>query len=130
MQVLWFILIGFAAGILGGMGMGGGTLLIPLLTIFMNVEHNIAQGVNLIAFIPMAIIALIIHKKNNLIEKKGLLRMIIPAIATAIGASLLVGRINNRILAITYGCFIVAAGIFFIIITTINIIKKKRKSRE
>lgn len=110
--------------------MGGGTLLIPLLTIFMNVEHNIAQGVNLIAFIPMAIIALIIHKKNNLIEKKGLLRMIIPAIATAIGASLLVGRINNRILAITYGCFIVAAGIFFIIITTINIIKKKRKSRE
>ena len=33
MSVLLLILIGIAGGIIGGMGMGGGTLLIPLMKI-------------------------------------------------------------------------------------------------
>ena len=56
--------IGFFAGIIGGMGMGGGTLLIPILTIFLSFEQKNAQAINLLVFIPMAIVALIIHFKN------------------------------------------------------------------
>lgn len=47
--------ISFAAGLLGGMGMGGGTILIPALTIFLGVEQHAAQAANLIAFLPMAL---------------------------------------------------------------------------
>ena len=58
------IIAGILGGIAGGMGMGGGTLTIPILTIFLSVGQLEAQGINLVAFIPMSIVALIIHAKN------------------------------------------------------------------
>ena len=42
------IVIGLIAGIVGGLGMGGGTVLILLLSIISNVEQHIAQGANVI----------------------------------------------------------------------------------
>ena len=64
------ILVGVLGGIVGGMGMGGGTLTIPLLTIFLHYQQLRAQGINLIAFLPMSVIALIIHIKNHLVAFK------------------------------------------------------------
>ena len=57
--------IGIIAGIIGGLGMGGGTILILLLTMFLNIEQNVAQGSNVVFFIPMAITAIIIYIKNK-----------------------------------------------------------------
>lgn len=54
---LWYALSGLAAGVLAGMGMGGGTLLIPLLTLALGVGQQEAQGVNMLAFLPGAILA-------------------------------------------------------------------------
>ena len=68
MEYVWFGVAGVLGGVLGGMGMGGGTLLIPLLTIFYKVSQHTAQAVNLISFIPMAVVALIIHIKNKLVD--------------------------------------------------------------
>ena len=75
-----FVIFGALGGILGGMGMGGGTLLIPLLTIFTNTKQKEAQGINLIVFIPMAVIALIIHFKNKLVLVKRSIFLIITPI--------------------------------------------------
>ena len=49
MAFLLLALCGFAGGLLGGMGMGGGTALIPLLTLA-GVPQAAAQGVNLLSF--------------------------------------------------------------------------------
>ena len=38
MQVIFLGLVGVFGGIIGGMGMGGGTILIPVLTIFFSVS--------------------------------------------------------------------------------------------
>ena len=65
MQYFLFSLFGFLGGVLGGMGMGGGTVLIPLLTVFLNVGQKTAQAINLIAFSPMAAVALFVHFKNG-----------------------------------------------------------------
>ena len=43
-----YILIGLISGIFSGTGMGGGTILILLLTFFMGTSQHIAQGANLI----------------------------------------------------------------------------------
>ena len=59
------IAVSALGGIIGGMGMGGGTLLIPLLTLAAGVEQHLAQAINLMSFVPMSIVALIIHKKNG-----------------------------------------------------------------
>ncbi len=47
------------------MGIGGGTILIPSLVFFTELNQKQAQGINLIVFIPVAIIALIIHFKEK-----------------------------------------------------------------
>ena len=58
------VLIGIISGIVSGTGMGGGTILIFLLTFLCNVEQHIAQATNLIFFIPTSIIATIIYVRN------------------------------------------------------------------
>ena len=52
MEFLYYLLISIVSGVLAGMGMGGGTLLIPALTLIMNVDQQIAQATNLLVFVP------------------------------------------------------------------------------
>ena len=68
MNQVFFILIGLISGIAGGMGMGGGTLLIPLLSIFLGVVQKEAQLLNVFSFVIMAIFVVYIHIKNKLIN--------------------------------------------------------------
>lgn len=65
MSSVWIVAIGFVSGIISGMGIGGGTILIPALVFLLGLEQQQAQGVNLIYFIPTAITALITHNKNK-----------------------------------------------------------------
>ena len=62
---MFLTILGFFSGIIGGMGMGGGTILIPALILFAHIDPKIAQSVNLLSSIPMTIFALIIHIKNK-----------------------------------------------------------------
>ena len=62
---MFLTILGFLSGIIGGMGMGGGTILIPALILFAHIDPKIAQSVNLLSSIPMTIFALIIHIKNK-----------------------------------------------------------------
>ena len=58
------VIIGMFSGIFSGVGMGGGTILIFLLTMFAGLEQHIAQATNLIYFIPTAISAIIVNYRN------------------------------------------------------------------
>ena len=62
------ILMGLVSGIVSGTGMGGGTILIFLLTFIMGIEQHIAQATNLIFFIPTSIVAIIVNLKNKNID--------------------------------------------------------------
>ncbi len=106
-----FLAVGLLGGILGGMGMGGGTILIPLLTIFMSVNQHGAQTINLVAFIPMAIVVIILHIKNKLIEKKGLFLIILPAVVLAVLGSILSQKLDGKILEKLFGAFLLALAI-------------------
>ena len=67
---MWIIniLLGLIGGFLGGMGLGGGTLLIPLLISFAGIVQQQAQFINLFSFIIMSIFVLFVHFKNKLID--------------------------------------------------------------
>ena len=67
-MIVWSVVAGVVGGIVAGMGMGGGTLIIPILTIFLNFNQIDAQGINLIAFLPMSLVAIIINAKNHLVD--------------------------------------------------------------
>ncbi|MBO7508122.1 MAG: sulfite exporter TauE/SafE family protein [Clostridia bacterium] len=94
------------------MGMGGGTILIPLLTIFLNIVQKEAQAINLIVFLPMSIFALIIHsKKQNVMFKAGV-PMIITGVIFSVFSSIFVGKTNSQILRIGFGVFLIVMGLF------------------
>lgn len=105
-RIVFLVLAGIAAGALGGMGMGGGTILIPVLTIFFGAEQKQAQAINLVAFIPMAIASLIVHVKNKRVETKGILWIIIPATVLSLAGSLVAQAINGEILKRIFGGFL------------------------
>jgi uncharacterized membrane protein YfcA len=64
MEIILYLITGFVAGIISGMGIGGGVVLIPVLTLFLGFEQKIAQGVNLMYFIPTGAAALWVHYKK------------------------------------------------------------------
>ena len=100
-------IIGIIAGIIGGLGMGGGTILILLLTIFLNIEQNIAQGSNVIFFIPTAIAATLIFIKNKKINFKLAIPICIWGLVGAfIGASI-ASNIKVNILRDWFGIFLI-----------------------
>jgi Sulfite exporter TauE/SafE. len=109
MKIL-FVLFGILGGVLGGLGMGGGTLLIPLLSEGLNVEQHTAQLINLLAFIPMSLVALSVHIKNKLVVWKGLLYILLPATCTAVIASLLASSFDAVLLKKLFGGFLTLVG--------------------
>ena len=83
------ILIGVVSGIVSGMGMGGGTILIFLLTFLIGIEQHMAQATNLIFFIPTSIVAIIVNIKNrNLDLKLAIIISIFGILGAIIGANI------------------------------------------
>ena len=70
MSWLTALLAGAAAGVLSGFGVGGGTLLLIYMTAFAGVDQHLAQGINLLYFLPTAATALPAHFKNGFVDKK------------------------------------------------------------
>ena len=112
MEYIWYVVAGVLGGVLGGMGMGGGTILIPLLSIFYAVSQHTAQAVNLISFLPMAVVALIIHLKNKLIDFKGILWVIIPGVLFCVLGCYLARAISGNVLRRCFGGFLALLSIF------------------
>ena len=128
MQIFLFIISGAIGGVIGGMGMGGGTFLIPILTLFLGVEQHLAQAVNLISFIPMSIIALIIHARNGLVKfKKIWFVVIISALCSILGA-FISNKISSEILSKILGGFLCVLAVFQFIML-IKKVKQKAKNK-
>ncbi len=111
-MIALLILFGFLSGILGGMGMGGGTLLIPFLTIFLKLPQIESQAINLISFIIMSVVALIIHIKNKLVVFKEGLIIILAGLGTSVLGSMLANSTNTLTLRTLFGVFLVGIGLF------------------
>jgi hypothetical protein len=104
--------IGLAAGIIGGMGIGGGTILIPLLTIFQNVNQHTAQSINLLTFIPMAAVALVIHLKQKNVIIKYLPPLIIGGIVGSIAGAHISIALSSVILRKAFSIFLLVMGLY------------------
>lgn len=126
MQILWYILAGMFSGVFAGMGMGGGTFLIPILTILLTINQRVAQGVNLITFLPMAIVVIIIYACKKMIDFKGWWLISVPAcIISGVGAFFAL-KIPGNVLKIIFGVFITIIGVIQIILLVIDLVKKHK----
>lgn len=106
--------VGFATGILSAWGIGGGTLLLLLMTLFLGVEQQTAQGINLLYFLPTAAMALIQHQKNGLLDRTLLSQAIPLGLLAAIAAALLSTAVDISLLRKPFGMFLLLAGFYTI----------------
>ena len=119
-------IIGLAAGIISGMGIGGGAILIPALVIFVKPDQHIAQGVNLLFFIPTAVVALIIHIKNRRIDFKMAVPIIISGLLGAFLGSKIAVSLTGDVLKRWFGYFLLAMGVYEMLRKSKKEIKKER----
>ena len=120
------ILTGLVSGIVSGTGMGGGTILIFLLTIIMGMEQHIAQATNLIFFIPTSIVAIIVNLKNKNIDiPLAIIISVFGVLGAIIGANISI-NIDVGILRKCFGIFLAIIAINEIY----SIIKKYKKSNN
>lgn len=112
MKYLFWIVAGFVSGIFGGLGMGGGTLLIPILTIFLGFDQKMSQGINLLAFLIMAIFSLYIHYKHGYIVTKNLFFLIFFGVIFSILGAVLMSFLPSKILRIGFGIFLCVLSVF------------------
>ena len=115
------LLAGLFSGVLGAMGLGGGAVLIIYLTLFTNTEQLAAQGINLLFFIPIALLSVIIYS----IKKKIKWRLtIILSLWGLIGAALgimLTKYLGGEITSKLFGALLIIMGIY-------EIFKRNNKS--
>ena len=112
MNIVLYVIFGVLAGVFGGMGLGGGTVLIPLLTIFLAVNQKLAQGYNLLTFLIMAVVAIIIHSKNKLIDLKNIIWIVIFGAVFCVGGALLTTVVDTKILKIIFAIFLILLSIW------------------
>lgn len=126
LQIFLYIIFGFASGIFGGLGMGGGTLLIPLLTIFLGTEQKVSQGINLLSFLLMSIFALIMHYKNGYLRIKNLWIIILTGIFFSVLGGFCARVIPSQMLRIIYGIFLCLLSIIFFL----KVLKRKKTAKK
>jgi len=117
------VLIGVFSGVISGMGIGGGTILIPALSIFLNVNQHNAQGINLLYFIPTAVVALFVHFKNKSLDFKTAIPIILSGVAGAAGGAIVAGVISAQTLRKFFALFLFAMGLY-------EIFKKKKQEKR
>lgn len=93
------------------MGLGGGMVLIVYLTVIEGFSQITAQGINLVFFIPIAVMSLILHTRNGLVEWKKAVPAIIWGAASAALFSILANRMDQQLLSKAFAVFLIIAGI-------------------
>ena len=104
------LLAGFGAGILSAWGVGGGTLLLLVMTLFLGVDQTTAQGINLLYFLPTAALGLLYHRKNGLLDA-ALIRSAAPwGMAFAAAGAWLATHVDTDVLRRPFGVFLLITG--------------------
>ncbi len=111
MNFFWYLLAGLVSGVLSGMGMGGGTVLIPILTLFLSMGQHAAQGVNMLAFLPGAALALFIHRRDGRLQAKTAFPLLIWGVIGAIGGAFLATCLEADWLKKAFGIFLIVLSI-------------------
>lgn len=105
------LIVGTILGFLSGLGIGGGSLLILWLTIVVNMEQSTARIINLLFFVPSAVIACLFRLKQGSLK----IRKVLPAIAAGCAAAAFFSWFSHRLdmdlLKKLFGGVLVAAGL-------------------
>lgn len=102
-MVLLGVVIGMLAGLLG---IGGGALAVPALSILFGASDLIARGTSLLAMFPNSITTSVANLKRNLVHVKAALIIGLVAAVTAPLGTWIAGEVSPRVGAIMFACYL------------------------
>lgn len=105
---------GLGASVISAWGVGGGTLLLLVMTLFLGVDQRTAQGINLLFFLPTAVSALVCHAKGGYLDKPTLKAAVPAAVAAALIGAWISTAVDVEILRRPFGVYLLASGVSLI----------------
>ena len=111
LETLPFIIcLGTLLGFLSGIGIGGGSLLILWLTMVLDVPQSTARGINLLFFIPSALIACFFRWHQGSLDLKCVLPAVISGSIAALAFSFLSTQVDTVVLKKLFGGLLLITG--------------------
>ena len=111
-NIIIFLITGAITGFLSGMmGVGGGTIMIPVMVILIGFTQHVAQGTSLLVMVPAGAIGAFTHWKMGNVEK-GILWGLIPGIilGTYLGGNI-ANSIPNDTLRLIFAAMLIFVGL-------------------
>lgn len=105
------ILAAFFSGLAGSLGLGGGGVLVLYLVLALGMPQLKAQGINLLFFIPCAVLSSIVYSFKKLIDWKSVLLFAAGGLPGVLLGSLAVSHMNSNIPGKIFGGFLLLMGI-------------------
>lgn len=108
----WIVpfLCGLGASVISAWGVGGGTLLLLVMTLFLGVDQRTAQGVNLLFFLPTAASALVCHARSGYLDEPTLKAAIPVAVAAALIGAWVSNAVDVEVLRKPFGIYLLLSG--------------------
>lgn len=107
----FILLLGTGLGFLSGIGIGGGSLLILWLTMVLNMEPEAARSINLLFFIPSALVACFFRWKQGALELKRILPAVLSGCICAALFSFLGQLLDTALLKKLFGGLLILTGL-------------------
>ena len=102
------IAAGFGAGFLAGtIGIGGGSVFVPTMTIGLGTSQAVAQGTSLVAIVPTAIVSTITHLREGNVIPEAAVWMGVGGVGGGVVGALIAVEVPGPILARIWGAFLV-----------------------
>ena len=109
---MWIALTaGVLCGVFSAFGIGGGTLLLIFMTSMAGLPQDLAQGINLLYFIPTSLCALYTHFKNGYIDRPTAKVTSVFGVCAACAAAFAATSIDTALLKKLFGLFLLIIGL-------------------
>lgn len=105
------LLVGCLLGFLSGIGVGGGSLLMLWLTLVLDMPHSTARNINLIFFIPSALIASLFRWRQGALKLKKVIPAVIAGCIAAAVFSLMSKRLDITLIKKLFGVLLIFTGL-------------------
>ncbi|MDD3165513.1 MAG: sulfite exporter TauE/SafE family protein [Oscillospiraceae bacterium] len=111
MTTLLSVVAGVLCGVISGLGIGGGSVLMLWMTLVAGISQRVAQGINLLYFLPTALCALIFHAKKGAVDFHAVLPAAIFSCLAAALTAWIATQIDVALLRRFFGAFLLLIGL-------------------
>jgi uncharacterized membrane protein YfcA len=105
--MIWLVLIGVAAGVLGGLlGVGGGVLFVPGLVIVVGLTQHEAEATSLLAIVPVALVGALSQNRYGNVRRNDAVLMGVLSLAGVAGGVALANTLSGAVLRTAFAALI------------------------